>query len=182
MNVDILFIGSLVAAILIGRGSTPPPSSTPEIAGKQQSANTPQLSGGEGDGTPQPADASRLDGGTPPDDSLQFDGTPGIAPPTPPVKKIAITIDCAGGTPVDCSVKCTLAGMACLPSVNHPYRPTAGSGTLSACSNDGPGPFYTCAYQFSDGDVCVRAKPFGLPPWTCTGPAPEPNANENKAL
>jgi len=178
MKVGKFLIRGLVAAALTGCGSASPPSTTPEIGGNQQTVNPSQLAGLKAKDTLQLANASWLSG-APQDDSMRPGDAPGVAPPSPPVKKIATTIDCAGETRVECSANCALAGMSCMPLVSHPFRPKAGSGSLSACSNDGPGPFFTCAYLFDDGDICVRIKPFGLPPWVCTGSNPTPHTAEN---
>ena len=95
-----------------------------------------------------------------------------------------VTISCVGGMPKasDCALQCLGSGMTCLPLAKHPYRPTAGWGFLTVCSNDGGGPFYTCGYVFKDGDVCVQARPFGLPTWTCTGPTPQPKPNAAESV
>jgi hypothetical protein len=74
-------------------------------------------------------------------------------------------IPCKGLTPEKCSEKCAEEGdgLYCISRRFHPTNKAIGKGDLYKCSTT---PFETCAYRFSNGEVCYffsgLRKPFCL--------------------
>lgn len=72
-------------------------------------------------------------------------------------------VNCKGMNNVDCMMKCAMIGVSCVPIQRHPRKANVPPGELFACKNGTP--TSVCSYRYTNGDVCVEFKPFGMLPW-----------------
>jgi hypothetical protein len=74
-------------------------------------------------------------------------------------------VTCPEDDPVECMIRCGIAGIPCTPQINHPYHPERGVGKLVRCAELVK---KFCTYRFDDGEECAVFR--GAPWIPCTPP------------
>lgn len=74
-------------------------------------------------------------------------------------------VTCPDNDPVECMIRCGIAGIPCTPRIRHPYHPDRGDGGLVRCAELVR---QFCTYRFDDGEECAVFR--GAPFIPCTPP------------
>ena len=61
-------------------------------------------------------------------------------------------VTCPEDDPVECMIRCSIAGIPCTPQIKHPYHPERGVGKLVRCAELVK---KFCTYRFDDGEECA---------------------------
>jgi hypothetical protein len=61
-------------------------------------------------------------------------------------------VTCPENDPVECMIRCGIAGIPCRPRIAHPFHPDRGDGNLVRCAEVAK---KFCTYRFDDGEECA---------------------------